>query len=107
LRALPREAVDAEQARQSEQCGDVRPQRLELVYRAEPDVDELRTVVVVLDGELRPIEAQGCEQRLSLVVRLRGGQRLDHASEDDPLVVALERNRHDSSQGLEPDLGGL
>ena len=78
LRAFAGEAVGAEQPRKLEERADVRPQRRQLLHRAEPDVDELRAVVVVLDRQLRPLEPQRREQRLGLAVRLPLRQRLEH-----------------------------
>ena len=59
----PAKQFDAERLRQAEQRAEVRPQRRDLVLRAERDVDVLRAVVVLLDRQLAPLHAEGGEQR--------------------------------------------
>ena len=61
-------------------------------------------VVVELDRQLRPLDAEDLEELGLVGERLDGRQRLRHAAEGDPAVLALEPHRHDAAPGLEPDL---
>jgi hypothetical protein len=61
-------------------------------------------VVVHLHGKLRALYTERREQLRLAAERLDGRDGLRHAAEDDAGAVALERDRHETRTGLEPDL---
>ena len=103
-RALAGEAVEAERGRLQGQAGHVRPERRNLVLRAEADVHVPDAVVVELDRELRLLHSQDVQEPLLAVEGLDRRQRLLHAPEHDPPVLALEPHRNETRAGLELDL---
>ena len=101
-----REAVDREIRRQLE-WPEVGPQTRDLVLRAQADVDVSYAVVVELDRQLRPLDAECREQFRLRLVRLNSRDRLFHPPEDDPIFLAFESHRDDPVAGLEAKLRSL
>src|SRR5579864_3557907 len=65
----------------------------------------LGTLPVKLDGKTRALDAESREKLRLRFEGLPGGNRLLHPSEDDPLVIALERNLDQAGSRLKPDRG--
>src|SRR5439155_4075172 len=102
---VAREAVDTVRAEGLEAL-EVRPERDDLVLRAQRDVDVRNAVVVELDRQLRRNTECG-EQLVGVLERRHRRQRLLHPAEADPRALTLEADGDGPALRLDSDLDEL